>query len=110
MDMPFELKQAIETGNAILFVGAGMCYNMVTSDGSVIPDGTDLAQRISNEFIVPSNGTPDLAKISQYVIGKKCGRTELCTYIRTILEKANPDESMMWIPTVKWKGNFYNKL
>lgn len=43
MSIPFDLKQILETGNAILFVGAGMGYNMTDENGDTAPDGANLA-------------------------------------------------------------------
>ena len=104
MSISFDLKQALETGNAILFVGAGMGYNMVTSNGDAIPDGAKLAQMIADNFHVPSNGITDLAKITQYVVAQKGGKNELNVFIRQTLDQALPDDAMMWIPTIRWKA------
>lgn len=53
MDIPVDLKNAIETGECVLFVGAGMGYNMVDEDGNQIPDSKELAQMIAEKFSVP---------------------------------------------------------
>ena len=106
MNIPYDLKQALETGNGVLFVGAGMGYNMIDSEGNHIPDGPKLAEAIARRFALPINGNYDLAKTAEYVVIQKKGRTELDVYIKGILETAYPDDSMKWIPTIKWKAIF----
>lgn len=71
MDIPFPLKQALENGTCVLFVGAGMGFHMTDGEGNTIPDATRLAKLLAEKFEVPSNGNYDLTKISQYVEVKK---------------------------------------
>ena len=106
MNIPYDLRQALETGNGVLFIGAGMGYNMVDSENNKIPDGTGLAQAIATRFSVPVDGSHDLAKIAEYVVIQKKGRTELKIFVKGILDSAHPDEYMKWIPTIKWKVIF----
>ena len=106
MDLPFNLKQALESGSCVLFIGAGMGHYMVDANGEHIPDGMGLAKRLAETFKVPiTDGNYDLAKISQYIEGKK-GRKELIAFIKTCLSEAYPDENMMWIPSLQWKAIF----
>lgn len=107
MDLPFTLRQALENGSCVLFVGAGMGHYMVDSNGDHIPDGIGLAKRLADKFNVPvSDGKYDLAKISQYIEVKNKGRKELIAFIKESLAEANPDENMMWIPSIQWKAIF----
>ncbi len=106
--IPFELKQAIDTGSAILFVGAGMGFNMINEKGDKLPDGVKLAEKIATHFSVPVDGGNkyDLAAISQYVSIKFGGKKELTAYLTELLSRIEPDEYMKWIPTVRWKAIF----
>ncbi|MDT3429204.1 tetratricopeptide (TPR) repeat protein [Paenibacillus forsythiae] len=106
MDISFPLKQALENGSCVLFVGAGMGYHMFDQNGQNIPDAKKLAQNLAGKFDVPVSGDYDLAKISQYIEMKKKGRKELLAYIQECLAEATPDQYMMWIPSVKWKAIF----
>lgn len=106
MDIPVILKQALETGSCVLFVGAGMGHYMLDDIGQHIPDGNELAKKIINKFNIPNDNVFDLAKISQYVEFKNKGRKELVSFVRECLSIAHPDENMMWIPSVRWKAIF----
>lgn len=104
MDIPFPLKQALENGSCVLFIGAGMGYHMLDPEGNTIPDATRLAKMLAEKFDVPTSGDYDLAKISQYVEVKKKGRQELVAFIQGCLAQATPDKYMMWIPSIKWRA------
>jgi hypothetical protein len=107
MAIPFNLQQSIETGNAVLFIGAGMGYNMLDLDGNSIPDAYNLAKKIADYFSVPiTDSSYDLARISQYVVSKYHGRDELMVFLKSCLTNAYPDEFMSWIPTIRWKAIF----
>lgn len=104
MDIPFVLRQAIETGSCVLFVGAGMGNYMIDEHGTRIPDGVGLAAKLSERFNVPSDGNHDLSKVSQYIEVKNRGRKELIAFIRECLSNTYPDDNMMWIPSIHWKA------
>jgi tetratricopeptide (TPR) repeat protein len=106
MPIPFNLQQALETGTAILFVGAGMGHNMIDEEGNTIPDGAKLAERIADYFSVPVDDKYDLERISQYVVAMKKGKSELISFVKSCLSIVYPDEFMSWIPTIRWKAIF----
>ncbi|MFD1674129.1 SIR2 family protein [Alicyclobacillus fodiniaquatilis] len=107
MEIPFQLRQAMEDGTCVLFVGAGMGHYMVDENQNAIPDGTALAKKLTEKFSVPVSGDSyDLTKVSQYIEMKHGGRTQLVAFIRECLIDANPSDSFMWIPSVKWKAIF----
>lgn len=104
MDIPIDLKIALETGNCVLFVGAGMGYNMIDSDDNCMPDGKKLAKMIADNFSLPNSEEYSLTDVASYVEIKKNGRKDLTNYIRSILVHAMPDVSMKWIPSIRWKA------
>ena len=104
MDIPVDLKNALEAGNCVLFVGAGMGHNMVDGESNHIPDGKGLAQLIAEKFSLPKSGDYSLTDVSTFVELHKNGRRDLINYIRMILQDASPDDYMKWIPTVKWRA------
>ena len=104
MDIPVDLKNALETGDCVLFVGAGMGYNMVDGENNQIPDGKLLAQLIAEKFSLPKSEEYSLNDVSSFVEIRKNGRRDLINYIRTILQDASPDNYMQWIPTIKWRA------
>jgi hypothetical protein len=104
VDIPLGLRQALESGDCVLFVGAGLgCHLQVT--GSPIPDARALASDLATEFKIDVGTVTDLAKISQVVEIRK-GRTELETYIKTRICNPEPDDTFRWISTVRWRAIF----
>lgn len=104
MDIPVDLKNALETGNCVLFVGAGIGYNMVDCDGNPIPDGKALARLIAGKFSLPESAEYSLTDVSTFVEIRKNGRKDLINFLRTTLQEASPDDYMQWIPTIKWRA------
>ncbi|WP_312645164.1 SIR2 family protein [Hydrogenoanaerobacterium sp.] len=69
-----------------------------------MPDGKKLAKMIADNFLLPDVEEYSLTDVASYVEIKKNGRKELTNYIRRILADAIPDDSMKWIPSIRWKA------
>lgn len=104
IEFPFGLRQALESGNCVLFLGAGMGHYMKDANGDSAPDGKSLAKELFDYFKIEVEATDDLAKVSQYIQIKKGSRIELETYIRQRFSNMNPDEHFKWLSTIKWKA------
>ncbi len=103
IEIPYGLKQALESGQCVLFIGSGIGKNMFDEYGCNAPTGIELAKSIVEKF-TPGIDCSDLAKVSQYVEIKNKSRIELETYIKQIFSKMKPDDIYKWIPTVRWKA------
>jgi tetratricopeptide (TPR) repeat protein len=103
VDIPLGMRQALESGDCVLFVGAGVGAHLKVA-GAPIPDARTLAAELATEFKIVGAAT-DLAKISQLVEIRK-GRTELETYIKKRICNPDPDETLRWISTVRWRAIF----
>jgi len=103
-DIPLGLRQALEAGDCVLFVGAGIGSHL-SSDGKCAPDGRTLARELAAEFKIDVGDSPDLAKVSQ-IVEIRTGRTELETYIKKRLCNLEPDETLGWIGTIPWRAIF----
>jgi len=88
----------------VLFVGAGIGGHLKMA-GVTIPDARTLASDLASEFKIDVGTVTDLAKISQIVEIRK-GRTELETYIKKRICNPEPDETLRWISTVRWRAIF----
>jgi len=64
-EIPLPLRQALESGQCVLFCGAGIGYNVTGPDGIRAPTGNELAQEIAKEFDIDAGDKPDLAQGSQ---------------------------------------------
>jgi hypothetical protein len=62
--LPLGLRQVLESGDCVLFVGAGVGHHFKRPDGTSAPDGPTLAKAICAQFgiSVTSSDIPDLAK------------------------------------------------
>ncbi|MBI3168352.1 MAG: SIR2 family protein [Chloroflexi bacterium] len=105
IEIPLGLKSAIESGNCVLFIGAGIGDHLLDKDGDPIPNAATLAEYLIDEFKLDIEYTNDLAKIATYVDIKK-GRKELEAYLGKILSDTTPDEYFRWLFTRKWRAIF----
>lgn len=102
MTIPLGLKTAIESGNCVLFVGAGIGYDMKDPFGNDVPDGNALTKEIADHFKIDTDST-DLAKVSQIATLRR-SRAELDDFLRRRLANVEPKESVKWLATIRWKA------
>lgn len=101
-DIPLGLRQGLEAGDCVLFVGAGVgCH--LWRDGAQAPDGRALARELAEQFKIDTGSSQDLAKVSQIVELRK-GRTELETFLKKRLSDLEPDAALRWLCTIRWRA------
>jgi hypothetical protein len=100
---PEALLQSIRSGNCILFLGAGLGYNLVNESGDNCPDGQTLARRMCDEFNLNTK-TDDLSVASELVELRCKGRGPLLDFLRKQLLGYEPDEYYQWIPNITWRA------
>ena len=104
VDLPLGLRQVLESGDCVLFVGAGVGGHLKRPDGSAAPDGQQLAKDLSKNFGLGLDSY-DLAKIAELVEIRK-GRATLEEFIRRSLADLEPDEVFRWLTTFRWRAIF----
>jgi len=102
-EIPIGLIQSLQSGNCILFLGAGVGYHMIDATGNHAPTGYQLAKELAEHFSIDCGDEYDLSKISQVVEIKK-SREELVNFIHKRLTDLNPDETFKWLFTIRWKA------
>ena len=103
-ELPIGLKSSIESGNCVLFIGAGIGAHFFDSKGNPAPDGKTLAKELANHFsITQENEKYELTTISQIVEIRK-GRLDLETFIKKRLSGLTPDENIKWLFSRKWRA------
>ena len=102
--LPLGLRHALESGECVLFVGAGIGALLRAPDGGTAPDGVTLARELAEAFGIETE-SDDLAKIAQVVIIRK-GRKELEAFVRKRLSNLTPNESLKWLFSLRWKAIF----
>jgi tetratricopeptide (TPR) repeat protein len=103
IDIPLSLKNALETQNCVLFIGAGVGLHYKKPDGSTAPNGKELCKLLADKFSISLEDNSSLSQISELVEIRK-GRKELETFISSQLSDLVPDEIFQWIPSVRWKA------
>lgn len=102
MELPMGLRHAIESGDCVLFIGAGVGVHLSDLEGNAAPDGSQLARELIDRFQLGID-SDDLAKVSQLVEIRK-GRTELETFLKKRLANLEPDKSLQWLFTQRWRA------
>jgi tetratricopeptide (TPR) repeat protein/cold shock CspA family protein len=102
--LPLGLRQALERGSCVLFLGAGIGGHYVRPDGTSAPDGAKLAEDLIAHFKLGIAPT-DLPRVSQYA-ELKSSRASLDAFVRKALDKLEPDEHIQWLTTFRWRSIF----
>ena len=103
IEIPLGLKHALESGECVLFVGAGLGANMICADGNPAPTGPELAAEMTRHFGLDVGEERDLAKISE-LVELRAGRPNLEGFVRKRLDGVQPDEHVQWLPCIRWKA------
>ena len=104
-ELPLGLRHAIESGNCVLFIGAGIGAHLSDRDGNQAPDGISLAKELAEYFSIDTGGVFDLAKVSEIIEIRK-GRKELEVFLKKRLSNLEPDENLRFLFSFRWKAIF----
>ncbi len=99
------LLSALESGNCVLFLGAGAGYHAFYSDGRNAPDGATLATELAKHFRIDIGDERDLAKVAQVAEIRK-GRPEVVAFLEKQLSGLEPDEHLRWLLSRTWRAIF----
>jgi hypothetical protein len=94
----------LESGDAVLFIGAGVGGHFKRPDGSTAPDGETLAKELCAHFNVTTPST-NLAKVAELIEIRK-DRAQLEQSIKKLLADLEPDEVFRWLTTFHWRAVF----
>ncbi len=103
--LPLGLRHSLESGECVLFLGAGIGGHLKGKDGRTAPDATILAKELAEEFSIETTNY-NLPKIAQVVTIRKKGRSELVSFLQKRLGALEPDSKLQWIFTLRWKAIF----
>ena len=103
--LPSPLRQSLEKGECVLFVGAGIGYDYKRSDGTAVPDGKQLAADLVTHFKLNIDPATDLTRVAQ-LVEIRASRHELDTFVKKTLANIEPDEHVKWLTTFKWRSIF----
>jgi tetratricopeptide (TPR) repeat protein/cold shock CspA family protein len=103
MEIPLELRNALKTGAATLFLGAGVAHNVERSQGQPTLTGAGLVRELAEKFDIVISASADLAQVAQ-VVEARHGREELDQFLRVLLRDLEPDDDLRWLATRTWKA------
>lgn len=103
--IPLGLRTALESGNCVLFVGAGLGEHIRDKEGKPAPDSRELARRMAKNFKIDTAGEFDLAEVAE-IVELRIGRSELETFIKSQVADLQPDEAFQWLTRIRWKAIF----
>jgi tetratricopeptide (TPR) repeat protein len=84
-------------------MGAGMGYYLRNQLAETCPDGDALTKKLCNEFNLDNDTVKDLSIASELVEIRK-NRGALLDFLRKQLLGFDPDESYLWVPTIRWRA------
>jgi len=102
--IPLPLRHALELGECVLFLGAGIGEHLHRPDGKSLPDAAGLAREIVTTFSLDTE-SEDLSKVAELlqIRGRK---DELEDYIRRRFSNLTPDETIQWLCSRRWRAIF----
>lgn len=103
--LPIGLQYALESGECVLFVGAGIGEHLRDANDQCFPSsGSVLAAEIADQFSL-GDFKQDLSKVAE-LLELKNKRTELELFLQKRLSNPEPGEYLRWIPTMRWRAIF----
>jgi hypothetical protein len=102
--LPLGLRQALEKGDCVLFVGAGVGGHYTRPNGEPAPDGRALVDELIRHFKLGIDPT-DLPRVAQ-LTEIRSSRAELDALIKKTFADLEPDEHIKWLTTFRWRSIF----
>ena len=85
--LPLGLRQALESGDCVLFLGAGIGRHYTRPDGKPAPDANGLVEDLIQHFKLGIAPT-DLARVASLVEIREKDRAKLDEFVTKSLQKA----------------------
>jgi hypothetical protein len=105
IEIPLGLRTALESGNCVLFLGAGIGQHARTLDDQPAPGSAALAKELAAEFSIEGDDVSDLSRIAG-IVELRRGRPELEGFLTKRLSGLDPDETLRWLFTLRWAAIF----
>lgn len=105
VQLPLPLKSALESGNAVLFLGSGIGYNSTGGPNGRGFVGSELRDAIANALdltVEPDNSLATIAQVAEVLRGRRA----LLQTLDKLLGELQPDEHLVWLCSLPWKAIF----
>lgn len=103
MDILAPLKEAVETGNAILLLGAGASLAATNSKGESPPKTWELASLLAHKFVSPDYADASLMQVADIAINET-SLFQVQDYLRELFLPFQPSESHKLLPSFRWRA------
>lgn len=103
MDIPAPLKEAVETGNAILLLGAGASLSAKDANGNQPPKTPQLASLLAHKFLSPDYANASLMQVADFSISET-SLFQVQDYLRDIFLPFQPSENHCILPSFRWRA------
>ena len=101
IDIPGPLKEAVQSGRVVLFLGAGASMEAKNTEGSKPPSGEQLGSLLAKQFLGEDLPGIDLMQISEMAAGA-AGGDVVNDYIGRHLKTFSPSPAHKLLPTFRW--------
>jgi tetratricopeptide (TPR) repeat protein len=105
-NLPLGLRQGLERGNCVLFIGAGVGGHYKRSNGAPAPDGKQLCIDLVDHFKLGINPSGRSLKDIAQLVELRASRAELDSYLKKMFQDLQPDETIQWLTTFRWRSIF----
>ena len=103
MDIPYNLLRSVESGQAVLVLGAGASMGALSPSGKAAPTSLELASAIAKRFLGDQFSDRPLSSVAELAISE----SDLFTvqeFIRSLFQDLAPASFHKLLPTFKWAG------
>ncbi len=103
MEIPISLKDSIQGGEAVLFLGSGASIGSKSKSGEQMPDGATLAKILAEKFLGLNYINHPLAIVAELAISET-NLFAVQDYIRELFTQFEPTPFHLKIPSFLWHG------
>ena len=101
VELPNALVTAIQSGRAVVFLGAGASLESKDAHGTKPPNGDRLAEMIGTEFFgAPQQGV-DLMQVAA-MAGRSAGKQNVHEFIREVFKSFSPSKAHKALADFRW--------
>lgn len=102
ISIPLPLRHALDVGECVLFLGAGVGQHLFRPDGSPLPDASELARSIATHFSLDT-ASDDLSKVAE-LLQIRNKKDDLEDFIRKLFSDLTPDKTICWLCSRRWRA------
>lgn len=101
--IPGPIQKAVESGNAILFLGAGASFDSLIDGKSTRIYGTTLRDKLADRFLGGAHKNKNLVTVADYARNEE-SLVKVQSFVRDIFLPLNPAPFHIKIPSFRWRA------